>query len=83
MNKLYQKNELLFAILWIIIYIVAASVGDALSSVVGIEKVITLAVLAVVVVVLFAWIFKNNLSENMVCVKAAMAPKRFYFIFLF
>ena len=79
MNKLYQKNELLFAILWIIIYVVAASAGDALSSVVGIEKVITLAVLAVIVVVLFAWIFKNNLSEKYGLCKSSYGAKMFLY----
>lgn len=79
MNKIYQKNELLFSILWIVIYIVSASVGDALSSVVGVEKVVTLAVLVVIVAVLLIWIFKNNLSEKYGLCKSDCGAKRFLF----
>ena len=39
MNKLYKKSEIWFAISWIIVYVVGASIADELSRLVGIEKV--------------------------------------------
>ena len=41
MNRLYRKNELMFSIIWIIIYVVGFSLADNFSNVIGIEKIIT------------------------------------------
>ena len=46
-RKFYDKNELVFSIIWIIAYCVFASIGDNLSDALGISKVITLPILLV------------------------------------
>ena len=44
MNKLYQKNELFFVILWIVVYVIAFSAGDSFSASVGVEKSVTVLI---------------------------------------
>lgn len=47
MKKLYQKSELVFAIVWIVAYCVLLSVGDNLSESIGISKAVTFPISAV------------------------------------
>ena len=35
MNKLYQKSEISFAVLWIVMYVVLSSVADQISESIG------------------------------------------------
>lgn len=42
MTKLFRKKEILFAIVWIVVYVVGSSVADSLSEAAGLEKSITL-----------------------------------------
>ena len=44
LKKLYDKSNILFAILWIVAYCVLMSLGDALSAMVGVEKSVTVVV---------------------------------------
>ena len=37
MKKLYEKNELTFAIVWIVIYCVLQSLANPLNEIIGIE----------------------------------------------
>lgn len=37
MKKLYEKNELTFAIVWIVIYCVLQSLANQLNEIIGIE----------------------------------------------
>ena len=41
MKKLYDKSHIWFAVLWIIAYCLLMSLGDSLSTAVGIEKSVT------------------------------------------
>lgn len=63
-KKLYTKSEICFAIAWIIAYIVSASVGDNLSAKMGIEKIVTFPILAILSAVLFFFLRKNGLIEK-------------------
>ena len=38
MTKFYKKNEIAFAILWIVAYVVLSSLGDQLSEQIGIDR---------------------------------------------
>ena len=38
MKKLYEKNELTFALVWIAIYVVGTSLAEALSETIGAYK---------------------------------------------
>ena len=64
LKKLYDKSELLFSIVWIIAYVILASIGDNLSLEIGIEKVVTLPILIILSFVLFFFISKNKLYNK-------------------
>ena len=81
MNKLYQKNELLFAILWIVVYVIAFSAGDNLSASVGVEKSVTVLVGAVLTAVLVLWLRKTDLfTEYGLCLSKVPASKLLYYV---
>ena len=61
MKKLYQRNELWFALLWIGVYVVGFSVADGLSEALGIPKLVTCAVGAALSVVLIVFVKANGL----------------------
>ncbi len=63
MTKLYEKSKLTFALIWIGSYVVLASVADSLSETVGIGKVVTAPLLAVMSAVLYLWIRRQSLQE--------------------
>lgn len=46
-KKLYEKSEIIFAIAWIALYVVLASVGDKISESIGIQKIVTLPILII------------------------------------
>lgn len=64
LKKLYEKSELWFSIVWIIVYVVLASIGDNLSMMIGIEKVVTLPILIILSFILFFFIRKNKLYNK-------------------
>lgn len=64
MKKLYEKNELTFAIIWIIVYVVMFSMADNFSHSLGFEKIITAPVSVFLSLVLFLWIKKHDLLEK-------------------
>lgn len=76
MNRLYQKNELLFAILWIVVYVVSLSVADDLSAQIGVHKLITTLVCGLLTGILVIWMKKNQLFSQYGLCKPEMAPKQ-------
>lgn len=64
LKKLYEKSELWFSIVWIIVYVILASIGDNLSMMTGIEKVVTLPILIILSFILFFFIRKNKLYNK-------------------
>lgn len=64
MKKLYEKNELAFAIGWIVAYVVLFSMADNLSESLGIAKIITAPVGVILALFLLFWIRKNGLMEK-------------------
>lgn len=61
MNKLYRKNELAFALIWIGVYVVGTSVADGISQDIGLAKSVTLALHVAMTAVLWVWMSKNGL----------------------
>ena len=59
MKKLYEKNELTFAIVWIAVYCVLLSLANPLNKIVGIEYSASAAFCILQAVVLFAFIRKK------------------------
>ena len=64
MKKLYEKNELRFAIVWIVIYCVLQSLANPLNKVIGIEYAASAAFCILQAIVLFAFIRKNSLQKR-------------------
>lgn len=63
MKKFFDKDEVWFAVTWIIVYVLGFSLGDTISEKIGIPKLITLAVGLCLTVVLSAFVLKNRLSD--------------------
>lgn len=63
LKKLYEKSNIWFTVVWIVLYCVLMSVGDVLSDAIGIQKLITLPVAILLSVVLFFFL-KNNTLLN-------------------
>ena len=64
MRKLYEKNELIFALVWIAIYVVGTSVAEALSETIGVRKLVSAGFHIVLTAVLFLWVRRNGLTEK-------------------
>lgn len=81
MKKLYEKNEVNFALVWIAAYVVLSSVGDSVSGSLGITKVVTAPICVVLTALLVCWIGKNGLNEKYGLVPfRGDAKKYLYFI---
>lgn len=79
--SLYKKSKLGFAIGWIIVYCVLMSVGDGLSTELGVEKSVTLSIALVMSAVLLAFLFKNKLPENYGLCKPRVPARKVLFYF--
>lgn len=64
MNKIYEKNELNFALIWIGIYVVLMSVADSISESIGTTKLVTAPLCIVMTAIIYFWIRKNGLKEK-------------------
>ena len=62
MRKLYEKNALTFALVWIGIYVVLLSLAENLSDVLT-KNAAAAALCAAMTVFLFVWLGKNSLRE--------------------
>ena len=84
MKKLYEKNELTFAIVWIVVYCVLQSVGNPLNKVIGIEYAASAVFCILQTIVLFTFIRKNNLQKLYRLCKTPVPAWRFlYYVPLF
>lgn len=79
MNKLYNKSELGFSLIFIGVYIVGASVCDMFSNMVGINKIFTFPFLLCLTLLLFFWIKHNNLLKKYGLCKPNYSSKNFLF----
>lgn len=79
LKKLYDKSDLWFSIVWIIAYVILASIGDNLSLEIGIEKVVTLPILIILSFVLFFFIRKNKLYNKYGLCKSKVASSKMLF----
>ena len=79
MKKLYEKSELTFAIVWIVVYCVLQSVANPLNKVIGIEYAASAAFCILQTVALFAFIRKNNLQKRYGLCKSPVPAYRFLY----
>ncbi len=64
LKKLYDKSKIWFAVAWIIAYCVLMSVGDSLSSWIGLEKSITALIGVLLSAILLLFLYKNKLFTD-------------------
>lgn len=76
MKKLYEKNELTFAIVWIVVYCVLQSLANPLNKIIGIEYSASAAFCVLQAIVLFVFIRKNNLQKRYGLCKSPVPAKR-------
>ena len=79
MNRLYEKSEITFAILWIVGYVVLSSVADRVSESIGVIKSATAVLQVAMALVLFFWIRKNDLCARYGLCKAGVSAKKFLY----
>lgn len=81
MTKLHNKNPLIFALIWIGIYIVFTSLAEELSRQIGLEKSLTAAFHLLCSLVLLLWLKKQGLfAEYGLCRAKYPAAKFMYYI---
>lgn len=79
MKKLYEKNKLTFAIVWIVVYCGLQSLANPLNTIIGIEYAVSAAFCVVQVIVLFCFIRKNHLLKRYGLCKSPVPAWRFLF----
>ena len=62
MKKLYHKDPVWFAVLWIVIYVLAFGNADNLSEVIGVPKLLTVLMGILLSVLLWHFLCKNSLA---------------------
>lgn len=79
MKKMYAKNELAFAIFWIVIYSVLQSLANPLNKIIGIECSANLIFSILLTLTLLSWIKKNNLFKQYGLCKTSVPASRFLY----
>ena len=79
MKKLYEKYELTFALVWIAVYCVLQSLANPLNKAIGIAYAASAAFCILQVIVLFAFIRKNDLQKRYGLCKAPVPACRFLY----
>ena len=79
MKKLYEKSELTFAIVWIVVYCVLQSVANPLNKVIGIEYAASAAFCILQTIVLLIFILKNKLQKRYGFCKSPVPACRFLY----
>lgn len=64
MRRFYEKSEIWFAVMWIIVYVVGFSVTDGISADIGMPYLITVFFSLIMLAVLLVFIKKNGLAEK-------------------
>lgn len=64
MNKIYQKNEVTFAILCIVIYVAGTSAAEAIAADAGIVKLPSMIFHVIFTLILIGWMKRNRLFEK-------------------
>ncbi|MDE6016830.1 MAG: CPBP family intramembrane metalloprotease [Acetatifactor sp.] len=79
MKKLYEKSELTFAIVWIVIYCVLQSLANSINEKIGTPYSASAILCVLQAVVLFFFIWKNGLLERYGLCKSSVPARRFLY----
>ena len=79
MKKLYEKNELTFAIVWIVAYCVLQSLANPLNEIIGVQYAASAGFCILQTIVLFAFIRKNDLQKRYGLCRSPIPARRFLY----
>lgn len=79
MKKLYEKNELTFAIVWIVVYCVLQSLANPLNKIIGIEYAASAVFCILQTMILFTFIRKNKLQKQYGLCKSLVPARQFLY----
>lgn len=79
MKRLYEKSELTFAVVWIVVYCVLQSMANPLNRLIGIDYSASAAFCVLQTIVLLTFILKNNLQKRYGLCKSPFPARRFLF----
>lgn len=79
MKKLYEKNQLTFAIAWIVLYCVLQSLANPLNERIGINYAASAVFCILQAVVLLAFVRKNHLLKRYGLCKSCVPARRFLY----
>ena len=79
MKKLYEKNELTFALVWIAVYCILQSLANPLNKSIGIAYAASAAFCILQTIVLFTFIRKNGLQKRYGLCRPPVPARRFLF----
>lgn len=79
MDRLYRKDEVWFAVCWILVYVIGTSIADMLSVSVGVVKSVTLVFHLLLIAVVLIWLKKNNLFRKYGLCKSEVVPSKFLY----
>ena len=77
MKKIYEKNELTFALMWIGIYVVLLSLANSISAGIGVDFSAHAVLNVLLTVSLFLFIKKNGLMEKYGLCKTSVPASKF------
>ena len=80
MKRLYEKSELTFAIVWIVVYCVLQSMANSLNNrLIGVDYSASAVFCVLQTIVLLTFILKNNLQKRYGLCKSPFTARRFLF----
>ena len=79
MKKIYEKSELRFAIIWIVIYCVLQSLANSINEEIGVEYSASAVLCIIQAVILFFFIWKNGLLERYGLCRSSVPARRFLY----
>ena len=79
MKKLYERSELTFAIVWIVVYCALQSLANPLNRLIGIDYSASAVFCVLQTIVLLTFILKNNLQKRYGLCKSPFPARRFLF----
>ena len=79
MKKFYDKHELGFALIWIVLYVNLMSMADNASRALGMEKLISFPVTLVMSLVLLFWLRRHGLFEKYGLCVPKFPPRQFLY----
>lgn len=79
MKKLYEKNELTFALVWIAVYCVLQSLANPLNKAIGVAYAASAAFCILQAAVLLTFIRKNSLQKRYGLCKSSVPARQFLY----